>query len=199
MGFWDLDEGGSATNQGTDMEIGSGDFAVIPDGTQALAMIDEVKWDCQQDNGPEFISVRWSVLKPEEFSGRKVFQKLWVTDEDPRARNPSAKRDKAKKTLAAIDKNTSGGQMAKLQDIPTDEDLQANLMNVPVVIKIGVWDLPDDQRPGERIEGNWVMAVSSPKTSQPDDKAKPQQRRMSQRKQSVPANDPMDLDDDIPF
>ena len=63
MGFWDLDEGGSATNQGTDMEIGSGDFAVIPDGTQALAMIDEVKWDCQQDNGPEFISVRWSVLK----------------------------------------------------------------------------------------------------------------------------------------
>lgn len=204
MSFWDLDAGGTAQDQGTDMEIGTGNFEPIPEGTQCLAIIDEAKWD-QDQGGNEFISLRWSVLQPEAYANRKIFQKLWVTDLDPRAKSDAkamAKRDKALKTLAAIDKNC-GGRLTKVADIPSDEDLQAGLMNVPVVIKLGIWEMPDEQNPGRFIDGNWVMMVASPKSQKPDTEGKasgrPTNRGRQQQRSQGRSDDSMDLDDEIPF
>ena len=101
--FWKLSDNTDLTTQGTDgaFDAGGGKIEVIPEGTQLLAAIDEAKWDRNLD-GDKFINIRWTILQPEELAGRKVFQKLWVSDADPRAKadKVAAKRDKAKKMLA---------------------------------------------------------------------------------------------------
>ena len=102
MSFWNLSDGGDASQDAqTEYEIPSGNLDPIPDGSSVLAMIDEAKWDSKND--ADYISLRWSVLSPDEYKNRKVFQKLWVTDDDPMAKDEAKaakKRDKAPRTLA---------------------------------------------------------------------------------------------------
>jgi len=162
MSFWDLSDGDSAKNTDSEYEIPSGNMEPIPDGSSVLAMIDEAKWDKPRDGYAEFISLRWSVLAPEEYKNRKVFQKLWVTDDDPNARDDAAaakKRDKARRMLAAIDAN-AGGKLTKQEGIPTDEALSSCLTNKPMTIKCMLWEMPDRDKPGEFIRGNWIAAVA---------------------------------------
>jgi hypothetical protein len=157
MSFWDLSDGEDVTQTGGQFEVGGGSMQPIPNDTSCIAFIDEAKWDATRD-GQEFISLRWSVVGPADYKNRKIFQKLWVTDADPRARDADKKRDKAKRMLAAIDTNAGGKLMAKAGK-PTDESLTICLTNKPMQIKVMVWEMTNDST-GEKSSGNWIAAVS---------------------------------------
>jgi hypothetical protein len=169
MSFWDLSDGESAKDTGTDYEVPGGNLAPIPNESDVLAIIDEAKW--ADKDGNEYLSVRWSVLEPEQYKNRKVFHKLWVSDTDPGAKDEAAgikKRDKARRMLAAIDAN-AGGKLARKDGKPSDDDLGLHLCNKPMIIKCMVWET-EDRKTGETITGNWVSAVA-PKAKGVDVKA----------------------------
>lgn len=160
MSFWDLSDGDSAKNVGTEYEVPTGNMEPIPAGSSVLAMIDEIKWEMKQ-TGEEFISARWTVLAPEEYKNRKVFHKLWVMDLDPSSKDEATgikKRDKARKMLAAIDAN-AGGKLTAKPGRPTNDDL-LHLTNKPMVCTMMTWSMPDT-RNGGMMHGNWVSAVAS--------------------------------------
>ena len=198
MSFWDLSDGeNAAAGAETEYEIPGGNLEPIPDGSSVLALIDEAKWD--ERNEAEYISLRWSVLAPDEYKNRKIFQKLWVTNDDPNAKDSdkaAKKRDKARRMLAAIDAN-AGGKLVKQAGKPTDESLTQCLTNKPMVIKCMIWSMDDRERPGEKIEGNWIAAVA-PRDKGVDVKpAKP--RPQAAASSGGHGGGRGDLDDDIPF
>jgi hypothetical protein len=201
--FWGLSEGGSATdNASTEFDAGGGNMQPIPSETNVLAAIDEAKW-AQNQNGDEFISLRWVVIAPEDFANRKIFQKLWVTDFDPSVKAKGedkqiAKRDKAKKMLAAIDMNAGGKLMAK-PVMPTDESLTLHLTNKPMIVKAMVWTQMD-RATGEPISGNWVGAVSSKSTSKVSSAEEIAKGQAEMAKTAKPSgSSKRDLGDEIPF
>ena len=190
MSFWDLSDGESAKDTGTDYEVPGGNLAPI---------IDEAKW--ADKDGNEYLSVRWSVLEPEQYKNRKVFHKLWVSDTDPGAKDEAAgikKRDKARRMLAAIDAN-AGGKLARKDGKPSDDDLALHLCNKPMIIKCMVWEI-EDRKTGETITGNWVSAVA-PKAKGVDVKA----ATAAQAKKAPAGGGGMaqgrrvEMDDEIPF
>lgn len=154
--FWGLSDGQQAKASDS-IELEGGDLTPIPSGTQVLASIDEAKWD--DKDGNEFISLRWAVLRPEEYKNRKVFQKLWVMGNNPQQNDPQKRKaqgDKAKKMLAVIDTNAGGKLLAGGK--PSDADLQINLIGKPMAIKLGVWEMTGSQ--GDKMSGNWIQAVA---------------------------------------
>jgi len=196
MSFWDLSDGTDAAKTAeTEYEIPSGNLDPIPDGSSVLALIDEAKWDTKDD--ASFISLRWSVLSPDEYKNRKVFHKLWVTDDDPNAKDAdkaAKKRDKARRMLAAIDAN-AGGQLSKGGE-PSDDELTSALCNKPMVIKCMEWSMPDRDQPGEFIRGNWIAAVA------PSDKGidvKPAKAKPASASLAGGSGGGADMDDEIPF
>lgn len=156
MSFWNLSDGEEIDTSGQ-FEISGGSMQPIPAETSCIAFIDEAKWDRTRD-GEEFISLRWSVVAPADYKNRKIFQKLWVTDADPRAKDANKKRDKALRMLAAIDTN-AGGKLSSKAGKPTDDALQAHLVNKPMQIKCMVWEITNETT-GEKSSGNWIAAVS---------------------------------------
>jgi len=201
--FWNLSDGedASASTNG-EFDAGGGNIEPIPPETSVLAAIDEAKWDKDQQ-GNRFISLRWNVLAPEEYDNRKVFQKLWVLDADPRAKadKVAAKRDKAKRMLAAIDTNAGGKLLAK-PVMPTDEALTLHLTNKPMVVKVMLWEMRDSMT-GEMMRGNWIGAVA-PKTapiSSKDeiDRSKADMDRAHANSASQAAKANRSIDDEIPF
>jgi len=198
--FWGLSTGEDATTK-TDgsFDAGGGNMQPIPGNTSVLAAIDEAKWD-KDGLGNRFISLRWAVLQPEEFENRKVFQKLWVLDDEPKAKDPVKKRDKAKLMLGAIDMNAGGKLLAK-PVMPTDEAMTLHLTNKPMIIKVMEWKMRDSAT-GEMNVGNWVGAVSSKQTG-----AVSTPEEIERNKASSAVNDRQvgvgaksrDLDDAIPF
>lgn len=199
MSFWDLTDGSNAAdNKQTEYEIpGGGNLDPIPDKSSVLAMIDEAKWDSKDD--AEFVSLRWTVLSPDEYKNRKVFHKLWVTDDDPGAKDAdkaAKKRDKARRMLAAIDAN-AGGKLTAKEGKPTDESLTGCLTNKPMIIRVAVWEMPDREKHGEFIRGNWVQAVA-PKSSGIDVKEAAPKKSIA-ASASVGYGGGSDMDDQIPF
>lgn len=156
MSFWKTSEGNAATMKSASFDAGGGNMAPIPDNTSALAMIDEARWDRRND-GAEYISLRWTIVAPQTYANRKVFQKLWVSDADPSAKDPEKKRDKALRMLAAIDTN-AGGRLTQIDRRPSDTELATALSGKPMLIKIMQWSLEDSQT-GEKKVGNWIAAV----------------------------------------
>jgi hypothetical protein len=165
--FWNLSDGEDVKEiaGSGEFDAGGGNLLPIPSETSVLAAIDEAKWE-KDTNGNRFISLRWTILGPDEYKNRKVFQKLWVTDADPRAKadKVAAKRDKAKKMLGAIDTNCGGKLLAK-GVAPTDESLTSCLTNKPMVVKVMIWEMRD-RMSGEMARGNWIGAVSPKGTPQ---------------------------------
>lgn len=195
MSFWDLSDGESAATGEKEYEQATGNLEPIPDGSSVLAIIDEAKWGETRDRDAEFISLRWSVTGPEEYINRKVFQKLWVTDDDPNttdAEKMAKKRDKAKRMLAAIDANC-GGKLARKAARPTDDDLALALTNKPMVIKCMVWEMKGTD--GTMNSGNWIAAVA-PRSKGVDVKAA---KAPAAKAQSAASSFGDDLDDDVPF
>ncbi len=201
--FWNLSDGEDAsTSTNGEFDAGGGNMEPIPPETSVLAAIDEAKWDKDQQ-GNRFISLRWNVLAPEEFDNRKVFQKLWVLDADPRAKadKVAAKRDKAKRMLAAIDTNAGGKLLAK-PVMPTDEALTLHLTNKPMVVKVMLWSMRDNMT-GEMMRGNWIGAVA-PKTAaissqQEIDQSKADMARAHANSAGQAQKDNRKIDDEIPF
>ena len=151
--FWELSDGDDVAKTGGKFEVGGGnDFEPIPDKTECVAVIDEAGVISNQA-GLKLISLRWSILTPVDYKNRKVLQKLWVFDQDPQAKNPVIKQDKAKKMLFAID-NNSGGKLKASGKEPTSELLQASVMNKPMQIKINLMKRDD----GTGM--NWISSVS---------------------------------------
>ena len=146
MSFFRLSDGSDALATGNTFEMGGGDMEPIPKNTDVLAVCDEAKWGQAEDTGENFINLRWSVLAPAEYVNRKVFQKVRVESGD------SKKADKARRMLAAIDAN-AGGKLAKANEEPSNDSMGAALLNKPMVLKLGLWEMDDKK-------GNWVMAVS---------------------------------------
>jgi hypothetical protein len=128
----------------------------LPDGSNVLALIEKASWGTAFQSTEKFVSLQWSVVKPNEYANRKVFQKLWVTDDNPNAKSPDAaakKRDKDKRMLATIDAN-AGGKLARNAQVPDDDDLTLALTNKKMVIKLKIWETDNGQ------SGNWVVGVS---------------------------------------
>jgi len=67
--------------------------------------------------------------------------------------------------LVAIDANAKG-KLVELGREPTDEDLETALVNRPMLLKLGVWEMDGGK------SGNWVKAVS-PKETAPSKPAPP--------------------------
>jgi hypothetical protein len=194
MSFWSTSEGEDvSTNATGEFDAGGGKIEVIPDGTSVLAIIDEAKWDKNKDND-RYISLRWTVIAPEPLKNRKVFQKLWVEDDDPGAKDPVKKRDKAKRMLAAIDTNAGGKLMLK-PGKPTDETLTMCLTNKPMVARVMVWEQMD-RSTGGMVQGNWIGAVS-PKTNpvSSSEEVEAGQAKMAEK----PKTSRQEIDDEIPF
>ena len=147
MSFFTTSDNKAIEKSGS-MEMGGGDIEPIPAKTQVLAAPDEAKWD--EYEGDEYVSLRWSILQPKEYAGRKIFQKIRVCDSD------SKKSDKATRMLAAIDTN-AGGKLLASGERPTDESLTRCLVNKPMVLLLQVWEM---ERDGETKRGNWSGAVS---------------------------------------
>ena len=190
-GFWNLSDGEDAAKTGAEYEIPGGNMDPIPAGSSVLAMIDEAKWDHTQNDAEEYISLRWTVLAPEEYKNRKVFHKLWVTDHDPNAKDTAkaiAKTDKARKMLAAVDAN-AGGKLTAKDAKPSSDDLAMALMDKPMVITLGLWEMAGNS-------GNWVMAVAPKnKTLKIGDKAPAKKSGGN----PLDFNRRADVDDEIPF
>lgn len=153
--FWNLSDGEDISKTGASFESGGGDMEPIPNKTQCVAFIEEAKIDTNND-GLRFISIRWSVLAPSEYKNRKVFQKVWCLDDDPRARDPNKKRDTAKKMLFAIDQN-AGGHMIASGKPPSDGLLSKAFLNKQMQIKVMTYELDGEKG---KITGNWISAVS---------------------------------------
>jgi hypothetical protein len=197
--FWGLSTGEDTTTKADgSFDAGGGNMKPIPGNTSVLAAIDEAKWD-KDGNGNRFISLRWEVLQPEDFANRKVFQKLWVLDDEPKAKDPVKKRDKAKLMLGAIDMNAGGKLLAK-PVMPTDEAMTLHLTNKPMIIKVMEWKMRDSMT-GEMNVGNWVGAVSSKATgaiSTPEEiERNTAASSVNDRQLGVGAKKA--LDDEIPF
>jgi hypothetical protein len=196
MSFWGLSDGSNAaTSKATDFEIGGGNMEPIPDGSNVLAMIDEAKWETK--DGAEYISLRWTVAAPDAYRNRKIFQKLFVTDDDPSigdATKAAKKRDKARRMLAAIDTN-AGGILTSKPGKPTADDLGVALGGKPMVIKVMLWEI-DDRNTGEKIRGNWVGAVADKSKAVSIGQARPTPQASAPAAQTrvvMTTNDGMDI------
>jgi hypothetical protein len=191
MSFWNTSEGENLTQDTSGEYDAGGGMDPIPNNTDVLAAIDEIKID--EKDGAKYVSARWSVMKPEAFINRKVFQKIWCMDHDPNAKDHDKavkKTDKAKRMLVAIDHN-AGGKLVASGKMPTDDLLQMHLMNTPMVIKVMTWEMKGDD--GSMNSGNWVAAVA--------DKSKPVSEVTASPKPSTPSagGGSQEMDDEIPF
>ena len=143
MSFWDNVE----APKGGEFSTG-GKFELIPDNTDVLASPDAVAW--HEHEGDRFIDIRWTIMAPEAYKNRKIFQKVQVLHADEK------KAQKAKQMLAAIDFN-AGGNLVKLKREPNDVDLARALLNKPMILKLMTWEMNGKS-------GNWVSAVAPPKS-----------------------------------
>jgi len=182
--FWGLSDGDTVKAVDT-FDAGGGSMEPIPDGTQVMAMIDEAKWDKKDE--AEYISLRWTTLKPDQYKNRKFFQKLWVFGNNPNQSDEAKRKkqgDKAKQMLAAIDTN-AGGKLLENSGKPEDSHLQSSLMGKPMVVKLGVWEMHGSM--GDKMSGNWVQQVASKDSANVE--AQPQASKV---------DDPRE-NDEIPF
>jgi|GEM_PF-766622 len=198
MGFWDLSDGETAKDTGTEYEVPGGNMEPIPDNSDVLAQIKAVKWETVKDGVECYINIQWQVDAPESVKNRVVFQKMWVADLDPQAKSEEkakVKRDKARRMLASIDAN-AGGKLMESTDTPTDDSLALALTGKQMVIKCMIWEMPDREKHGEFIRGNWVSAVK-PKASDLHVSAEVAKPKASAPKASE--NRSFEMDDEIPF
>ena len=167
MSFWDLSDGDSAAKDvKKDYEVPGGNMAPIPGNSDVLANVKSVKWATAKDKDDRYIEIQWQVEQPETYKNRTVFHKLWVDDLDPNAKTEEKgkqKRDKARRMLATIDAN-AGGKLVASGQTPTDDSLMLALAGKAMVVKVMLWEMPDRERAGSFVNGNWVSAVK-PKDS----------------------------------
>lgn len=188
MSFWDLNDG-SKVEADDKYEMEGGSLEPIPANTGCIAAIEEAKWDSYEED--RYISLKWRVLKPQEYGNRVIFQKVKVYGTS-RDKDPRATADKAKRMLAAIDAN-AGGKLMKVKGEPDDTDLMTALVGKMMAIKVQVWKMTKED--GEKMEGNWISAVAPAKGNAAEAAKK-------EAPKPAPEPEPEEIDDDldsIPF
>lgn len=146
---------GEEAQTGT-FESGNSGFAPIPKDTIVKAIAEQAKWS-QFGDDPEYVDIAW-VIQGGDYDKRRVFQKIKTQQSDP---------DKAKKAmmmLGAINANAKGN-LDKIHQRPTDQELASALCFKPMMLKLGVWSIDKDEFNNEipvdqRKTGNWVSMVS---------------------------------------
>jgi len=192
MSYWDLSDGETVSTEKEYEAPSGGGNLILPEGSSVMASIDECKWQSFQ-GGEEHVSIRWNILAPEEYQGRKIFQKAYPDGDTARNTDPEKakkKCDTAKRMIAAIDANC-GGKIVKLGRKPTDEDFAMHLTNKPMVIRLGLWEINGKT-------GNWVQAVSPSSKPVAVDASKVQKAAPKQQVSSG-GGSRQEMDDEIPF
>ena len=190
MSFWDLNDGSKAEGDST-YEMEGGNFEPIPANTGCIAAIEEAKWDSYEED--RYISLKWRVIKPDEYGNRVIFQKVKVYGTS-RDKDPQATADKAKRMLAAIDSN-AGGKLMKLQGEPDDTDLMSALVGKMMAIKLQVWEMEIN---GEEKSGNWISAVA-PAKGKAAEAAKKAAPKPKPKPEPVAVEEEEDDFGDVPF
>lgn len=199
--IWGLSDGENAADTGTEYEVpGGGNMEPLPEGSKVLAMVEDAEWKEDADHN-EYLNLKWSVVRPDEARNRKIFQKLWIKDFDPREKDEAKaekKRDRARRLFAAIDAN-AGGKLAKKGGIPDADTIMVALANKLMVLRLGLWEMEDRQNPGQVMSGNWVSMVA-PKTAEIGlAEAKPRAQSARAGSSQKAANAAYDDDSDLPF
>jgi hypothetical protein len=208
MSFWDLSDGGSAAENIKDEYEIAGNMDPIPHNSDCLAVIKKAEWAFKGEDGDEvsYVNVQWQVEAPDAYKNRTVFQKLWVDDLDPGAKDKKkaiAKRDKARQMLATIDGHARG-KLVRATGRPTSDDMAMALVDAKMVIKVMLWELNDGAR------GNWVSAIKGKDAETSEGEPLPTKKaasgggygsggRPSGSGGSGSASPRFDLDDEIPF
>ena len=191
MSFFQLSTG-ETVEQVSEFDSGGGEIDLIPNNTALLACIAEVKW-VRPDGEPAYVNAKWSVMLPEKYKGRVIFQKIRVNAVDPK------KADKAKTMFVAID-TLCGGKLFKAGVEPTDETMMAAFSNKFMLINSMVWEIKTKKDPisGEELElpkaewasGNWVRAISSKDEAKAVIAAQQAERDAEEANSSSPASQP---------
>lgn len=113
MSFWDS-ELGEVTGKSEDAFAKQ--FTQIPDGTKALAKIENFTNQEYKDSGTKYLNIQW-ILQDGDFRGQKVQQKLKVYDSDSKTRHRALNMLKLLYQLFNI--------KPKHTNPPTDQDLAA--------------------------------------------------------------------------
>ena len=208
MSFWANEETGQVPEKREEMDLG-GARELIPGGTVAEAVIEDGSWqDIGRDDPSkgQCINLAWSIVQPEQLRGRKVFQKLYITDPNPYAKDDAAaakRRQKDRDTMLLID-GLTGDNMRKSGKKPTDDSMAVDLTNKPIAIKVDLWSMPDNQNPGEMMSGNrisWIGKAGPDRTYKVGEVQPP--KPMPRSSGSTPAGQTSGNgwveDDDIPF
>jgi len=127
----------------TDGEVEIGGIKPIPKGTQLLALIEGAAWNSYE--GVNTIQLTWSVLAPDTYKGRKVFQKIRVEETNP-------KKLKNQMTMLKAISINAGGDLLKVEGKPQDIDLARCLVGKQMLIKVEVWEMNGNT-------GNWICAL----------------------------------------
>ena len=159
MSFWATSTGENLAAQSKEQAAAytppeGGNLEPIPGKSKVRAYVKEAGWD-KNDKGDRYIKLRWDVTKPDTYARRVIFQKLWVKDPDPNAKNSEDKRDKALRMLAKIDA-LAGGRLAAKGSEPSDDELLIALANKEMVIAVELWEMEGRDGP---MSGNWVRDV----------------------------------------
>lgn len=186
MSWWTTSTGESAVSNETNfVDENKGFGEPIPEGSYVLAMIDKAQWKNARDSDSQSVNVQWTVLKPEQFANRKVWQNLWIRDAEPflaakgETQKAAERRDRDLKKLSVID-NNARKKLRECPDYPDDTAL-ATLNNAMMVISLGV------------INGNnFVRDVMEKSHELKVGVAKSEPAKSS-------GNTSRDLDDEIPF
>lgn len=140
--FWWTSDGSDTRETATgSYESGGGGYELIPEKTGCLVDITNAAW--KGEEGQRKISVEFTIRRPEQLAGRKMWKALWVMDLSPYTLRDKGKgeaiteRDKHKAILSNIDK-MCGGKLSKNGRVPDDDDLALALVNKPASIRIMV-------------------------------------------------------------
>lgn len=191
MSFWTTSDGNAIEATEGGFEADGGNVVPIPDGSYVLALIMRAAW-AKDQNYNRYIEIEWGVDQPIEYGGRRIWQKLWVDDADPKAKTPekaAKKRDGARKMLVNIDA-LCGGKLAKSGKAPDDDALALALQGKPLIIKTLVWEMTDST--GKSMSGNWVSGVYPREKGVHVDPDAPKPAPRAAAKPAV-------IDDEIPF
>lgn len=209
MGFFSTLDGKDVRQNASGSYETANNNDVIPKDTRVKAVIDEIEWsavpdESDNDAGVAYINVRYSILAPEEFKNRKIFQKLFVSSVGkPSAKDAEKKRTNDLTLLAAINVNSNGQPLNNCTSAPTDAEL-SSLIGTILLLQLDVWEIGDRK-------GNWIRSLegatatkatvygklASKPSAKPANKTAPVSAKEPDKEQELPEIN--DIDDEIPF
>lgn len=206
MGFFSTQDG-KDVRQDANGSYETPSTELIPKDARVKAVIDEIEWsavpdESDNDAGVAYINVRYSILAPEEFKGRKIFQKLFVSSVGkPSAKDAQKKRTNDLTLLAAINVNSNGQPLNNCTSAPTDAEL-STLIGTILLLQLDVWEIGDRK-------GNWIRSlegatatkatVARKPASKPSTKPAPKPAHVVEEGKEEQPDVIDQIDDEIPF